>query len=94
MIWSGLIVIASISVAVYNVIWILIAIPFIVIAMFFLFKSFIKALKETARIESLTNSPILTHLSESILGASTIRAFKKTEIFLKSQFKLQDANLN
>ena len=84
---------SAIGVAVYNVIWVLLAIPFLVLIGYLLVRSFIKALKETARIESVTNSPILTHLGETISGASTIRAFKKTEKFRANHFKLQDRNL-
>jgi ABC-type multidrug transport system fused ATPase/permease subunit len=86
-------VFAAIAVAVYNVIWILILIPFLFLIGFFLVRSLLKALKETARIESVTTSPVLTHLGESILGVSTIRAFKKTEQFQSNHFKLMDKNL-
>ena len=92
--WSLFIVASGITVAVYNVIWVLVLIPFLLIILIYIFRSFIKALKETARLENLTNSPVLTHLGETILGASTIRAFNKTDIFIRNQFSLQDVNLN
>jgi ABC-type bacteriocin/lantibiotic exporter with double-glycine peptidase domain len=57
-------------------------------------RRFIKALKEATRIESITNSPILSHLGETIAGASTIRAFEKVEDLMDYHFKLQDTNLN
>ncbi|CAI2362549.1 unnamed protein product [Moneuplotes crassus] len=93
-IWSSLLVLSAIAVAVYNVVWVLIAIPFMFLIIYWLFKSYIKALKEVARVESITNSPVLTHLGESMLGSSTIRAFKKTQMFRKNQFTLQDFNLS
>jgi len=86
-------VIATVSIAAYNVIWILLVIPFFILIGFFLVKAFLKALKETARIESVTTSPVLTHLGESILGVSTIRAYEKSNDFIQTQFSLQDKNL-
>jgi len=59
----------------------------------YLVKTFIRTLRETARVESVTNSPVLTHLGETIAGASTIRAFDKINHFKKNHFGLQDTNL-
>ena len=37
------------------------------------------AIKETSRLTSTTRSPVLSYVSETIQGASTIRAFRKQE---------------
>lgn len=86
-------VVSAISVAVYNVVWVLIIVPVIFLIGFYLVKTFIRTLRETARVESVTNSPVLTHLGETIAGASTIRAFDKIDHFKKNHFGLQDTNL-
>jgi ATP-binding cassette, subfamily C (CFTR/MRP), member 1 len=57
-------------------------------------RKYMRAFKEATRVESITNSPVLTHLGETIAGASTIRAFQKVDTFLDYHFKLQDINLN
>jgi ABC-type bacteriocin/lantibiotic exporter with double-glycine peptidase domain len=82
------------AVAVYNVIWVLAVIPFLVLFGIFMVRRFIKALKETIRIGAVTNSPVLANLGETIAGASTIRAFEKVDDFLEHHFRLQDTNLN
>ena len=54
-----------------------IALIFPIITMFILyyFKKSIGATKEVARVESVSKSPILGFLSESIAGTSTLRAY-------------------
>ena len=51
-----------------------------------------KGLKEATRIETITNSPIITHLNESNDGVSTIRAYDKIDEFEQKQYFLQDRN--
>lgn len=86
-------VLSIVAIAAYNIIFILAVIPFLVIFGYFLFKSFVRALKETSRVESVSTSPVLTHLGESMLGSSTIRAFKKSKLFKQNQINLIDRNL-
>ena len=43
-------------------------------------------------MESISSSPILTHLSETISGTSTIRAYNKIDDFETKQFSMQDRN--
>jgi ATP-binding cassette subfamily C (CFTR/MRP) protein 1 len=93
-IWNLFVVISAVVISVYNVIWVLLVIPFLVLFGIYLVKRFIKALKEATRVESITNSPILTNLGESIAGASTIRAFQKVDGLLEHHCKLLDVNLN
>jgi ATP-binding cassette subfamily C (CFTR/MRP) protein 2 len=42
-----------------------------------LYRYSINAYRETTRVESITKSPLLSYLSETIAGCSTIRAFEK-----------------
>lgn len=55
--------------------WIALLYPFIIFIIAVLFKLTIAANKEVNRVESLTKSPLLSFLTESISGNSTIRAF-------------------
>lgn len=45
------------------------------------------------RIESITKSPLLSFLAETGNGASTIRAFKRKEDFIKENNKLLNNNI-
>lgn len=50
--------------------------PFMFLIIYVLFKLSIAGNKEVNRVESLTKSPLLSYLTESISGNSTIRALK------------------
>ena len=65
------------AVAVYTVPRIITIIPILLFVLILLYKSSIDASKEMARIESVTKSPLLSYLSETINGNQTIRAFQK-----------------
>jgi len=88
-----LVVISAIAVTAYNVIWVLAIVPFIIIILILIMKKFSRTLKEASRMESITASPILTHLGETINGASTIRTYEKVELFQKQQSKLLDQRI-
>ena len=62
-------------VAIYAVSWVGFVVPFIIVCSWLIVAKSAKAIKETARLQNTTKSPILSALSESIAGASTIRAF-------------------
>jgi hypothetical protein len=49
-----------------------------------------KASRELYRIEGITKSPILSYFSETVIGLTTVRAYHKTEYFMKIHAK----NLN
>jgi ABC-type multidrug transport system fused ATPase/permease subunit len=68
--------------------YILILLPFIVMAFYRLFKYSINSQRETSRIESVTKSPLISYLSESYAGATTIRSFKKEEDFIARNYVL------
>ena len=86
-------IISGIAIAAYNVIWVLVCIPFMLLACYFLLKYYSKALKETSRLESVSSSPIITHIGETISGISTVRTYQKADDFLNKQDFLQDQNV-
>jgi len=47
---------------------------------------------ELQRIENSTNSPVLSHLSETIQGVTTIRAYNQQARFTEILFKRLEAN--
>jgi ABC-type multidrug transport system fused ATPase/permease subunit len=63
------------------------------IACYYLLRHYSKSLKETSRLESISSSPIITHIGETITGASTIRTFNKSENFIMKEYFLQDQNV-
>ncbi|XP_044315367.1 ATP-binding cassette sub-family C member Sur isoform X2 [Drosophila rhopaloa] len=48
--------------------------------------------RELQRIENATNSPVISHLSETIQGVTTIRAFNQQTRFTEILFKRLEAN--
>ena len=73
--------------------YIIILFPPMLILSFNLVKYTVRTLRETSRIQSITKSPLLSFLSESINGASTIRAFGRTDDFIKANNKLLNENI-
>ena len=73
--------------------WVALLYPILLIAIIILFKLSIAATKEVSRVESVTKSPLLSFLTESISGASTIRAFDKTPDFLAFNYRLLNRNI-
>lgn len=51
--------------------------PFLALGIYYLFRQAIAGNKEVKRIKSVTKSPLLSLLSETIIGSSTIRAFDR-----------------
>lgn len=62
--------------------WIALLYPFIFGMIALLFSKAIAANKEVNRVETLTKSPLLSYLTESISGNSTIRAFRRKDDFI------------
>ncbi|XP_055301236.1 ATP-binding cassette sub-family C member Sur isoform X3 [Sitodiplosis mosellana] len=48
--------------------------------------------RELQRLESITNSPILTHFAETIQGVATIRAYNQESRFMEILLKRMEAN--
>jgi len=78
----------------YNVIWVLLVIPFILVIMIYFMKRFSRTLKESSRMENVTASPVLTHIGEILNGVSTVRAYDKWENFEKSLHQLLDNKMS
>jgi len=73
--------------------WIGLIYPFILVSIMIMFKLSIAATKEVARVESVTKSPLLSFLQESISGASTIRAFECCDEFIAKNNELLNKNI-
>jgi ATP-binding cassette, subfamily C (CFTR/MRP), member 1 len=89
-----LVVISAIAVTAFNIVWVLAIVPFILIILIYLLKQYSKTLKEASRMESVTSSPVLTHLNETINGVSTIRAFDKVQEFEQKGYELLDRRVS
>ncbi|CAK9296813.1 unnamed protein product [Gordionus sp. m RMFG-2023] len=64
----------------------------IAIIYFFILKFYIPTSRQLKRLESISRSPIYSHFQETLLGASTIRAFGVTDKFLTESYRLVDEN--
>lgn len=73
----NLLSIIALSVAVIP--WIIFLFPVIAILCWWLFRYTVAGTKEANRVSSVTSSPIVQYLQETISGASTIRAFEKRD---------------
>lgn len=58
----------------------------------FTLQSYFSICSELQRIENLTNSPVISHLSETIQGVTTIRAYNQQARFTEILFKRLEAN--
>lgn len=56
-------------------------------------KKVIKSIRETTRLQSLSKSPLISYLQETINGASTIRAFDLTSHFILENNRLLNQNI-
>lgn len=72
---------------------ILLFLPFILFVCYSLFQKFVPAYRQCTRIESITKSPILNQLNESLSGNSTIRAFGKQSHFINNNNSLLNNNI-
>jgi ABC-type multidrug transport system fused ATPase/permease subunit len=80
-------------VAIYAVYWIGILIPFLLGVSYLIVSRSAKAIKETVRLQSTSKSPLLSYLGETINGASSIRAFNRSEEFIEGFHALLDTNI-
>lgn len=83
---------AAIVVVVIGTPYILIAIAPLCFYFVRLRSYFIKPSREIKRIESISRSPIFTHLSETMEGLLTIRSFKELDRFNRMMSNLINAN--
>uniref|UniRef100_A0A671RXU6 Multidrug resistance-associated protein 4 n=1 Tax=Sinocyclocheilus anshuiensis TaxID=1608454 RepID=A0A671RXU6_9TELE len=83
-------IIGVIAVASSVIPWILIPVIPLLIAFLFLRRYFLRTSRDVKRIESTTRSPVFSHLSSSLQGLWTIRAFKAEERFQQTFDAHQD----
>ena len=57
--------------------WILLSVPVVSAILVLYTKYYIKSYREIVWLDTVYNSPVLTHIGETISGASTIRAYNK-----------------
>uniref|UniRef100_A0A665TG51 Multidrug resistance-associated protein 4 n=1 Tax=Echeneis naucrates TaxID=173247 RepID=A0A665TG51_ECHNA len=83
-------VIGVIAVAAIIIPWILIPIVPLLVVFLFLRCYFLQTSRDIKRLESTTRSPVFSHLSSSLQGLSTIRAFKVQQRFQQMFDEFQD----
>lgn len=85
--------ISIVVIAIWVVPWVTIIFPVMLICVFVLYKLAIDATKEVSRIESVSKSPLLAFLTESISGSSTIRAFQRRNDFIEHNNNILNRNI-
>ncbi|XP_053354043.1 multidrug resistance-associated protein 4 isoform X1 [Clarias gariepinus] len=85
-------IIAVIAVATSVIPWILIPVLPLLIVFLFLRRYFLQTSRDIKRLEATTRSPVFSHLSSSLQGLSTIRAFKAEERFQQTFDSYQDVH--
>ncbi|XP_067315093.1 ATP-binding cassette sub-family C member 4-like [Pseudorasbora parva] len=83
-------IVGVIAVASSVIPWILIPVLPLLISFLFLRRYFLRTSRDVKRIESTTRSPVFSHLSSSLQGLWTIRAFKAEERFQQTFDAHQD----
>ncbi|RAL13245.1 P-loop containing nucleoside triphosphate hydrolase protein [Aspergillus homomorphus CBS 101889] len=53
---------------------------------FHLSKIYLMGMREVKRLESISKSPVLERFSSTLVGLGTIRAFSKTEVYIKDMY--------
>ena len=61
----------------------LILVPFIIILGLFTMRYYLNCSREISRLESISRSPLLNSVNETVFGALTIRAFKLSNYFME-----------
>lgn len=54
---------------------------------------YISSNREVKRLESVSRSPVYSHFSETLQGAVTVRAYKRSDSFFEEHLKKLDANI-
>uniref|UniRef100_A0A7N9AKI1 Multidrug resistance-associated protein 4 n=1 Tax=Mastacembelus armatus TaxID=205130 RepID=A0A7N9AKI1_9TELE len=83
-------IIGVIAVSAIIIPWILIPVFLLLTVFLFLRSYFLQTSRDIKRLESTTRSPVFSHLSSSLQGLSTIRAFKVQHRFQKMFDEYQD----
>lgn len=90
---SGTIEVAATIVIMIMVTWqvVLVAVP-VVVALLYIQRYYIASARELVRINGTTKAPVMNHAAESMLGVITIRAFKATKRFIRTNLQLIDTD--
>ncbi|XP_017337542.1 multidrug resistance-associated protein 4 isoform X1 [Ictalurus punctatus] len=83
-------IVGVIAVATSVIPWILVPVLPLLIVFLFLRRYFLQTSRDIKRLEATTRSPVFSHLSSSLQGLSTIRAFKAEERFQQTFDSQQD----
>ena len=77
----------DIYVAALNTPWALCIVPVFLLLLALLLRYYIKTYREINRLASVTHSPLMNHLGETISGATTIRSFHKEDKFIHTNYR-------
>ncbi|KAF9284960.1 hypothetical protein BGZ68_004271 [Mortierella alpina] len=72
--------------------WIIISIPFILSAFAALRYLYMKSSRQVKRIDSQSRSPVYSHLTETLDGLVSVRAFRRSGQFMDEHIKTQEDN--
>ncbi|KAF9968069.1 hypothetical protein BGZ70_006870 [Mortierella alpina] len=72
--------------------WIIISIPFILSAFAGLRYLYMKSSRQVKRIDSQSRSPVYSHLTETLDGLVSVRAFRRSGQFMDEHIKTQEDN--
>uniref|UniRef100_A0A0N8CA55 ATP-binding cassette sub-family C member n=1 Tax=Daphnia magna TaxID=35525 RepID=A0A0N8CA55_9CRUS len=88
-------VLMCLSAIVINVVispWSLLIAVFIVIIFYMLQRFFRTSARELQRLESLSKGPVVSHLTETLSGLATVRAFGQQRRFLQTMYERMDTH--
>ena len=68
----------------------LVLVPFIIVLGLFTMRYYLNCSREISRLESISRSPLLNSVNETVFGALTIRAFKLSKYFIEDFRKKAD----
>mmetsp|Transcript_84054 Transcript_84054/g.116116 ORF Transcript_84054/g.116116 Transcript_84054/m.116116 type:complete len:388 (+) Transcript_84054:482-1645(+) len=85
--------ISILVISIFVVWWIIFFVPIIVYLVYRVFKRSIAGVKDVTRVESVSKSPLLSFLGETISGASTIRSYDKVDGFISRNMELLNNNI-
>ncbi|XP_064615188.1 ATP-binding cassette sub-family C member 5-like [Liolophura sinensis] len=89
---NSLVVIGSLLIIAYVSLWFLIALVPLSIVFGVLKQLFSTGIRELKRSDNVTRSPLISHISASVMGITTIHAYGKTAAFTEKFFDLLDTN--
>ncbi|CAI2363872.1 unnamed protein product [Moneuplotes crassus] len=84
----------NVSVAITAMPWTAAVLPFVGLLCFIIIKLYIKTYRELNRLSSVAYSPILSVVSESLQGNTTIRNFQKQKLFQDQVFEIVNQKVN